>query len=156
MKPHSPKHAVLLLLSIFALSTTPVVATTSALPVNPESAAFSNTISNDFEHTATKQTKKQGFFSKLKKIGQKAKMFVKAVAGGEHNAVVAILLAFFLGGLGIHRVYLGGRPLLILLYIITFGGIFGLLPLIDFIRLIIGHMSHYEGNDKFFAAFSSK
>jgi TM2 domain-containing membrane protein YozV len=81
-------------------------------------------------------------------------MVAKALAGGEHNAALAILLAFFIGWTGIHRVYLGGKPILILLYIITFGGIFGILPLIDFIRLIIGHMDHYEGNDKFFAAFS--
>ncbi len=61
---------------------------------------------------------------------------------------------FPVGGLGLHHyVYLGGRPILILFYIITFGGIFGLLPLIDFIRLIIGQMDHYEGNDKFFGCF---
>ena len=138
----------LLLLCVFALTSAPVFAV---------SASSANTVSmnaTETTHIAQKKSEKRGFFAKLKHFGQKAKMFAKALAGGEHNAAVAILLAFFIGWTGIHRVYLGGKPILILLYIITFGGIFGLLPLIDFIRLIIGHMDHYEGNNSFFAAFS--
>ena len=69
----------------------------------------------------------------------------------EKNALVAILLDFFLGGWGIHRVYLGGRPALILIYFITCGGIFGIVPLIDLIVMAINFddISAYVGNDKF-------
>lgn len=102
---------------------------------------------------AQKQEKK-GFFGKIKAFGKKAKAALKVMAGGgDHNIVVAILLAWFLGGIGIHRVYLGSKPIMVLWYILTFFGIFGLIPLIDFIRLIIGHMDHYEGNNSLFAAF---
>lgn len=70
----------------------------------------------------------------------------------EKNALVAILLDFFLGGIAIHRVYLGGKPILILGYFITCGGIFGVVPLIDLIVLAINFddISKYVGNSKFF------
>ncbi len=76
-----------------------------------------------------------------------------ASAGSGDDGIVAAIICFFIGWLGIHRVYLGGKGSLILLYFITFGGIFGLLPLIDFIRLLIGDVGHYTNNDDFFAAF---
>lgn len=70
----------------------------------------------------------------------------------EKQAIVAILLDFFLGGIAIHRVYLGGKPILILGYFITCGGIFGIVPLIDLIVLAINFddISKYVGNSKFF------
>lgn len=70
----------------------------------------------------------------------------------EKNALVAILLDFFLGGIAIHRVYLGGKPILVLGYFITCGGIFGIVPLIDLIVLAINFddISKYVGNNKFF------
>lgn len=142
------KSILFLLLGAFTLSSTPALASASV------SSASQYVRSDVGTTTVKKKTQKRGFFSKVKQFGKKASAFVKGLASGEHSAVVAILLAFFLGFLGVHRVYLGGRPILILFYIITFGGIFGILPLIDFIRLIIGHMDHYEGNDKFLAAFS--
>jgi len=142
-----------MLLSVFMLSSMPAFATTAA--VNTGTAQYTTATATESGKVIKKKSEKRGFFSKIKNFGKKAKTFFKALAGGEHNLVVAILLAFFIGWTGLHRVYLGGRPILILFYIITFGGIFGLIPLIDFIRLIIGHMAHYEGNDKFLAAFQS-
>jgi TM2 domain-containing membrane protein YozV len=70
---------------------------------------------------------------------------------GDKEPIVAILLDFFVGGLGIHRVYLGGRPSLILIYFITCGGIFGIVPLVDLIVLVINYddISQFVDNDKF-------
>lgn len=69
----------------------------------------------------------------------------------EKDPAIALILDFFLGGIAIHRVYLGGRPTLVLLYFITCGGIFGIVPLVDFIVLIIdfNDISQYVDNDKF-------
>lgn len=66
---------------------------------------------------------------------------------------MALLLCFFLGTLGIHRLYLQSNPIIILWYFITIGGFFGLIPLIDFIRLIMGQTDHYQGNSNLFRAF---
>ena len=51
---------------------------------------------------------------------------------------VAFILCFFLGGLGIHRFYLG-YPLIGVLQILTLGG-FGIWILIDLIRIITGDL----------------
>jgi len=66
--------------------------------------------------------------------------------------VAAILLNFFLGGLGIHRLYLGTATLTWVGYILTFCGIFGIVPLIDFVVLIVHNedISPYVDNTKFF------
>ena len=74
-------------------------------------------------------------------------------SGGDSNDVLAIVLCLFLGEFGIHRVVLGSKPIIILWYILTLGGIFGLIPLIDFFRMIFQGTSHYQGNNSLFACF---
>jgi TM2 domain-containing membrane protein YozV len=66
-----------------------------------------------------------------------------ALSLSERNWVVALLLCFFLGSLGIHRFYAGkiGTGILML---ITFGG-FGIWTLIDFIIIIVGKFTDKEG-----------
>jgi len=89
-----------------------------------------------------KANKGKGFFSKLW-------TGIKNIMMDTTTQVIAIVICLLFGGLGIHRVILGGKWWLILLYIITFGGIFGILPLIDLIFLII-EPDRYQGNSKFF------
>ena len=57
---------------------------------------------------------------------------------------VAVLLSFFLGGLGIDRFYLG-YPWMGILKLFT-GGLFGILWLIDFIRILIRHLQPANGS----------
>lgn len=66
-----------------------------------------------------------------------------AVVGGEQKSkLVAVLLAFFLGGIGIHDFYLGYNKNGIIKIILTVctgvGG--GIWALIDFIRLLTGSL----------------
>ena len=61
------------------------------------------------------------------------------------SKITAILLCFFLGGLGIHRFYLG-YTLIGVIQLLTFGG-FLIWAIVDFIRLIIGSLKDSEGND---------
>lgn len=81
-------------------------------------------------------------------------MNVASVQAADPNPWVAFALAWVLGGIGVHRVYLGGKGSLILIYFITCGGIFGIVPLIDWIVLLVGaikgDISEYVGSDKFF------
>jgi len=58
-----------------------------------------------------------------------------STTGGGKNQIVALLICFFLGLLGVHRFYLGYAGLGVL-YLFTFG-IFGIGWLIDLILLII-------------------
>ncbi len=74
------------------------------------------------------------------------------VMAQQKDAIVAIALDFFLGGLGIHRFYLGTETMTGIGYILTCGGIFGIVPLVDFVVLIIDNkdISKYVNNPKFF------
>ncbi len=54
----------------------------------------------------------------------------------KHRKLKAVLLAVFLGHFGVHRIYLGTSPNVPVVYALTLGGGFGLLPLIDAIALI--------------------
>jgi TM2 domain-containing membrane protein YozV len=73
-------------------------------------------------------------------------------APGDKNFATALLLNFFLGALGIHRLYLGTKTMTWIGYILTCGGIFGIVPLIDFIVLIVNNddISPFVDNPKFF------
>lgn len=74
------------------------------------------------------------------------------VQAASKDAVVAILLDFFLGEFGVHRFYLGTEVLTGVGYILTCGGIFGIVPLVDFIVLIVNYndISKYVNNPRFF------
>lgn len=59
------------------------------------------------------------------------------------SKAVAALLCFFLGGLGIHRFYVGkiGSGILMLLT----GGLCGIMTLVDFIMILCGAFKDSEG-----------
>lgn len=54
-----------------------------------------------------------------------------------NNDVVSLLLTFFLGWTGIHRMYMGSTPWMWILYLLTGGG-FGVVVLLDFVFELIG------------------
>lgn len=61
------------------------------------------------------------------------------------SKLVAALLCFFLGGLGVHRFYLGYTTLGIV-QLLTCGGC-GIWALIDFIQILLGNLKDSEGQD---------
>ena len=65
------------------------------------------------------------------------------VEQSEKGFIPTILLAFFFGGLGVHRFYVGkiGTGILML---ITFGGL-GIWALIDFIIIVCGKFTDSDG-----------
>ncbi len=63
----------------------------------------------------------------------------------------AALIAIPLGMLGMHRVFLGTKPIVPIFYILTFGGVFGILPFIDFVVLIMADdVKPYIDNPRIF------
>ena len=66
-----------------------------------------------------------------------------AVAAGSKSQLVALLLCWFLGIIGIHRFYLGYTWQGIV-QILTLGGL-GIWTLIDFVRIILGTLKPKDG-----------
>ncbi|PRY99746.1 TM2 domain-containing protein [Marinilabilia salmonicolor] len=91
-------------------------------------------------------------FSMVADVAESAPAMAIASASGGKDPLIAILLDFFLGGFGIHRFYLGTKVMTGIGYILTCGGIFGLMPLIDLIVLAVNwdDISAYVDNPKFF------
>ena len=63
--------------------------------------------------------------------------------GGRRSWIVAVLLSFFLGALGVDRFYLGHTGLGIL-KLVTFGGC-GVWSLIDFIMILLNRIPDAQG-----------
>lgn len=85
-------------------------------------------------------------------MGMTSSTSAAAFAAEGKDAMVAVLLDFFLGGLGIHRFYLGTETLTGLAYFLTCGGICGIVPLIDLIVLLVNYddISAFVNNPYFF------
>ena len=75
------------------------------------------------------------------------------ITGGKDPAI-AFIICTIVGGIGIHRLYLGTAPLTFVLYLITGGGC-GIVVLIDWVMLLIAlvedkDISPYVNNPNFF------
>lgn len=69
----------------------------------------------------------------------------------ENKRLVAALLTLSLGMLGVHRLYLGSKPWIPLVYLLTFGGGFFILPLIDLIAILTApDIDKYLNNPRVF------
>ena len=60
-----------------------------------------------------------------------------------------VLLTIFLGHFGVHRIYLGTKANVPVVYSLTLGGGLGMLPLIDLFHIIFSKdLSRFENNNK--------
>ncbi len=91
------------------------------------------------QESAVASDKDQQVKAKESKKAEKSK-----APGGGKSQLIALLLCFFIGFLGIHRFYLGYTGIGILMLLT--GGLCGLLVLIDFIRIIIGDLGPNGGS----------
>ena len=77
-----------------------------------------------------------------------------SLASGSPSPIASFLLCTFLGEFGVHHHYMGTRPWMWAIYVFTGFGIFGIVPLVDWVMLLIGlvddDISPYVGNTRFF------
>ena len=74
-----------------------------------------------------------------------AATFIESIGDlSESDWLTALLLAIFLGGLGVHRFYVGKIGTGILM-ILTIGGFFGIWPIIDIIMIATGKFRDKSG-----------
>ena len=133
------KKLLFVLVAVFAFA-----ATASAASYKLDDAAIDQVIENATE---------------ISTADMMAEMGTTTMAGAQmksgNNAAVALVLNWFLGGLGIHRHYMGTRPFMWAIYLVTIGGIFGIVPTIDFIFEVValiedGGIDRFCGNTSFF------
>jgi TM2 domain-containing membrane protein YozV len=105
-----------------------------------------NEIDNLFENAT-----ESSMFSMDALTANSTSMALENVVDGK-DPVIAIVLDVLLGGLGVHRFYLGTETISGLAYFLTCGGFGGIVPLIDLIVLIIDidDISPYVNNPYFF------
>lgn len=126
------------LLLVAILSVLVIPSAYAGIPISEQqSTTLTATTSNNVIQEKVSEIQKP---AKKAKKSRKAK---RAAAMGGKSQIVALLLCIFLGGLGIHRFYLGyiwqG-----VVQLLTAGG-FGIWWLIDLIRIIIGDLTPKNG-----------
>lgn len=131
------KHVFTLVMAMF-FAVTSVVAGASGASVPQVSAT--ETVA---PIPAMKSTPSPEKMSKIQKMVIKLEKKAQKPNGGGKSWIVALLLCFFLGGLGIHRFYLGYTGIGVI-QLLTVGG-FGIWALIDFIRIIIRDLEPKNG-----------
>lgn len=78
-------------------------------------------------------------------------IFVLAEDVAGKNKATVIVLTLLTGPLGGHRIYLGTKPIVPVVYTLTLGGGVGVLPFIDLIVICFSKdISRFENNDKIF------
>ncbi|MFN7118520.1 MAG: TM2 domain-containing protein [Saprospiraceae bacterium] len=97
------------------------------------------------ELTGKKLTLKETVALKLAQKKIKKEMRKADAAGAPKSQLTALLLAVFIGALGIHRFYLGYTTIGII-QLLTLGGC-GIWALIDLIRIITGDLKPADGSD---------
>jgi thiol:disulfide interchange protein len=102
--------------------------------------------SNVKKSTLTNEQLTSGVKTKINKKNNttQPKSTNETKGGGDRSWLVALLLCFFLGGLGLHRFYLGYNGLGLLM--LFTGGFFGVLWLIDFFRILIHSLKPKNGD----------
>ena len=134
---------------LFALIAFVAISTVaSAAPYRIDDAAVDNAIESAVEVSPV------SFLSEVP-AQLPAGMPASASVSAGKSPVGAILLTFFLGGFGVHRHYMGTRPWMWAIYTFTVGGIFGVVPFVDFIVEIVAavednSVARYCGNTSFF------
>jgi len=106
-----------------------------------------NTLTMESTQVVTTQ-QSNGFIAKVQQFASETFKSAKAIITGQvspKSQLIALLLCLFVGGLGIHRFYLGYTTIGVI-QLLTLGGL-GIWVLIDLIRLITGDLKPKDGSN---------
>ena len=141
------KHLILLFTVIIAFSFT-------CTAEESEYILDNNAIENAFSQAEEISLLDINLFSdKTLDIFSSVQSNTQALSRSNVNPWAAFALAFFLGEFGIHRMYLGSTKIMWACYTFSCCGIFGIVPFVDWIVLLVGaiqgDIDHFENNPKF-------
>lgn len=110
--------------------------TTSYIVITDTTTHITEVISCDFS-----DEKPNPIFNLIKKRQKNQKKIISAI----------LAFPFPFGIVGLHRIYLGTKPYVPVTYIASLGGVFGVLPLIDFFAILTDkNFEHYNNNGSVF------
>jgi len=110
---------------------------TASFPVNPTTSKTEITVNDN--KTADQTISKNDAAKSQTSVEE----MTSPAAGGGKSQLIALLLAFFVGYIGIHRFYLGYTTIGII-QLLTGGGC-GIWALIDLVRIITGDLKPKDG-----------
>jgi TM2 domain-containing membrane protein YozV len=91
------------------------------------------------------------FFKEAKKPNPIFQLFKKKQKLNKKITAAVLAFPFPFGIVGLHRIYLGTKPYVPVAYIASLGGVFGILPFIDFCMITFNKdFDHYRENGKVF------
>ncbi|MBL0083830.1 MAG: TM2 domain-containing protein [Saprospiraceae bacterium] len=111
--------------------------TTASFPVNPTTSKTEITVNDN--KTADQTISKNDATKNQTSVEE----MTSPAAGGGKSQLIALILVILVGGLGIHRFYLGYTTIGII-QLLTAGGC-GIWALIDLIRIITGDLKPKDG-----------
>lgn len=78
-------------------------------------------------------------------------LFKKKISARQKIVAAVLAFPFPFGIVGLHRIYMGTKPHVPVIYIATFGGAFGVIPFIDFCILVLDKKpERYFNNPRLF------
>lgn len=112
--------------------------TTASFPVNPTTSKTEITVNDN--KTADQTISKNDAAKSQTSVDE----MTSPAAGGGKSQLIALILVILVGGLGIHRFYLGYTTIGII-QLLTAGGC-GIWALIDLVRIITGDLKPKDGD----------
>ena len=130
--------------------------------VNSRTFWFSCSLNNSFVNRSNEEFKgsiviihkenyKKILLEETKKPNPVFTLFKKKQRLNKKITAATLAFPFPFGIVGLHRIYLGTKPYVPVAYIGTVGGVFGILPLIDFCKITFDKdLEQYQNNGKVF------
>ncbi len=126
----------------------------SAFAENDNYVIDDNAIEQVFAEAAEVSVADAGVFNLAPMPTTENGMAMPTFTNASVNPWAAFAICWFLGGFGIHRHYMGTKGSMWAIYTFTCGGIFGIVPLVDWVVLLVGAIQDdirsYCNNDSFF------